>query len=334
MKSFLKRLSIFILIPFVTMLAGYLYFDPFKVVYKYEDYGNSNVVLCRDYVSSQYYLDHKEECHYDSFIFGSSRTIGFKASAWKKYLDKKASVYTFDASAESIYGIHSKLKYIDRHNVKIKNVLIILCRDWMAVDKSIDYGHIFQKHPEFCEKNWVVFHGAMFKAYLDIKFLFAFYKFQFSGVYTPSMKNYLTNEPFLIASKTNEIIPLAVNPKYRNNMKQFVIDNDSIFYDRVGCKMDSIDRLNENNIVMLKEIKQILEKRKVNYKIVASPLYDQIRFSKKDKSVLNALFSTNFYDYTGKNKYTNNKENYYEASHFRPNVGVSIFKEIYHNNPK
>ena len=329
MKSFLKRLSIFILIPFLIVLVGYLYFDPYKVIYEYDDYGKSCVVLNRDYVSTTKYLKNKDKYHFDSFIFGSSRTIAFKAKTWKEYLGNEASPFVFDGAGESIYGIHGKLKYLDKQNVTINNVLIVLCRDWMAIDRGLYSGHIFKKHPATSDETWLNFHFTMFSAYLNTKFLLAYYDFTFTGVFRPSMKTVLTQDQLTIDPISNDITVPLIDAKIAENPKQHILNNAALFYDRKGEKLDSIDRLDPENIQMLKEIKQILEKRNVNYKIVASPSYDQIKFSTNDENILQDLFGNHFYDYTGKNKFTDNKENYYETSHYRPTIGKLMLDEMY-----
>jgi hypothetical protein len=329
MKSFLLRLSLFVIIPFTVLLTGYICFDPFKVIYDYDDYSKTFVILNRDYVSTTQYLKNKEKYHYDSYILGSSRTIAYKAATWRKYLGKDAAPFTFDAAAESIYGIHGKLKYMDAHNAKIDNALIVLCRDWMSASRGTYSGHLFKKHPEVSGRTWINFHFTMFKAYMDSKFLLAYYNYKFTGEFKPWMAYIITRDKFFLDPVTNEMDVPLVDKKINDNPRQHVIDHDSIFYERKGEKLDSIDRLDDDAVRMLTEMKQILEKHKTKYKIVASPLYDQVKFSKHDKDVLVKLFGPNFYDYTGKNKFTDNKENYYETSHFRPNVGAAILKEIY-----
>jgi hypothetical protein len=97
----------------------------------------------------------------------------------------------------------------------------------------------------------------------------------------------------------------------------------------MGEKTDSIQRINKKQIFMLKEVKHILEKNNTNYKVVLSPLYEQIKFNNSDLLLLENEFGNNLYDFSGKNSFTDVKTNYYETSHFRPNVGDSILKIIY-----
>lgn len=334
MKSFLKRLSIFGLLPFTILMAGYIQFDPFKVIYEYDDYSKTEVILNRDFVSTTQYLKNKDKYHYNSFIFGSSRTIGYKVNTWKKYLDKDAVPFVFDGAAESIYGINTKLKYLDKQDVKLDNVLIVMCRDWSFANKKDISGHLFKKHPLISGRTKANFHFTMFKAYLNTNFLLAYYYNKFTGDFKDWMSFIINQEKFRLNPITNEMNVYEVDQRIAKNPKQHVINNASEFYERKGEKVDSVDRIDYDFEVMLIEIKHILEKRKTNYKIVAGPLYDQVKFSPHDKAILVKLFGQNFYDYTGKNKFTDNKENYYETSHYRPTVGEVVLKEIYQDDKK
>ncbi len=117
------------LIPLILFILFYTYYDPFKVLRDYKNYSSSEVVLNRDYVSTTMFLKNHKKNNYNSFIFGSSRTLAFRTKVWSKYLTKKDKIFVFDASSESIYGIYTKLKYLDSKKIKITNAIIVICRD-------------------------------------------------------------------------------------------------------------------------------------------------------------------------------------------------------------
>jgi hypothetical protein len=102
-----------------------------------------------------------------------------------------------------------------------------------------------------------------------------------------------------------------------------------MFYERQAEKTDSVARIKEEHLFMLKEIKRILVKNKTNYKVIISPLYEQTKLNKHDINILTSIFGLNLYDYSGKNNFTENKLNYYETSHYIPSVGDSILQMIY-----
>ena len=88
--------------------------------------------------------------------------------------------------------------------------------------------------------------------------------------------------------------------------------------------------LHAEHIELLSQIHELFVDGNTNYKIVVSPLYDQIKLNPTDKSILDSIFGAeNVYDYSGINKYTQDSLNYYESSHYRPRVASQIMNEIY-----
>ena len=67
------RLALFGL-PLVVSAAPYFVFDPFKVLYRYDSYyrPDDRVMLNRDFVSTEIFLQTNPARHYESFVFGSS----------------------------------------------------------------------------------------------------------------------------------------------------------------------------------------------------------------------------------------------------------------------
>lgn len=332
MKQFITKLAYFSLIgiiPILSLFSSYLYFDPFKVLRHYDDYSYPYVIPNRDYISTDMFINNHKKNNYNSFIFGSSRTLAFRPKSWSKFLSVKDNPFMFDASGESIYGIYTKLKYLDSTNVEIKNALIILCRDCSFSQAENHKGHLFVKHPATSGEDNISFQFDFFKAYLSPKFLFNFYSFKILGNYKPFMSGYIENRKITFDTLTNEINIIDQETEIVQNPTEYYAKRKELFYVRISEKTDSIQRINKKQLFMLKEVKRILEKNNTNYKVVLSPLYEQIKFNNSDLLLLENEFGNNLYDFSGKNSFTDNKTNYYETSHFRPNVGDSILKIIY-----
>ncbi|WEK21206.1 MAG: hypothetical protein P0Y49_08635 [Candidatus Pedobacter colombiensis] len=332
MEKFIKQLFAFILftsIPFLIVFCGYLYFDPFKVINTYNDYSYPFVIPNRDYVSTEMFIKNYKKYHYNSFIFGSSRTIGYKPSSWKEYLSKDDVPFLFDASKESIYGIYTKLRYLDSVHVNIDNALIIICRDATFIETGNSSGHLYIKHPVVTRESRFDFQNEFFKAYVNPKFIFDFYFYKLTGTYRPFMAGVIENKRIKYDTISNQLIFLDREIEINNNPKHYYLDKKDVFYTRSGEKTDSVNRIKNVHTLMLNEIAMILKKHKTNYKIILSPLYEQIKFSPVDKRILTKIFGTNLYDFSGKNQFTESKTNYYENSHYRPIVGDSILKLIY-----
>ncbi len=332
MQQFLKRVRLFSLVGIVLLLpilVSYVYFDPFKVIKNYTDYSYSYIATNRDVISTTMFIRNYPKYHYNSFILGSSRTMGFKPKTWQKYLTNKDTTFMFDASGETIFGIYTKLKYLDEMEIKINNVLIILCRTSTFLENKT--MHLFVKHPAVSKESHLFFQMQFFKAYLNPKFLFYLYTYKISKTYTPAMEGYIENRKITYDTLTNEISIIDQEAEITNFPAEYYAKRKDIFYARTKEKIDPVPRINKEYLWMLKEIKEILRKNKTSFKVVLSPLYEQIKFNPTDLKLLKEVFGDNLYDFTGKNAFTDNQTNYYETNHFRPIVGDSIFKVIYKN---
>lgn len=331
MKNFLKRLLFFVLTPLLFWVISYIVLDPFKVLYHYNNYNESFVVLNREFVSAETYKKNKVKYNYNSFIFGSSRTLAFKADNWKKYLKNNDSPYVFDAAGEALYGIHDKLKYLDKQNASIDNVIIILCRDWSFIPRNSHQGHIFIKHPEISGTSYKDYHLTFAKSFFNSKFSLAYFNYLITKKYQPWMIYSIANQRLSINPTTNQLSLYDLDYKINSNAKKYYKEKAHFFFKRNGQTTDTINRIDNQQLQMLLEVKRILIKHKANFKIISGPLYDQIQYSKQDGQILKNIFGNQYYDYTGSNKFTNNIYNYYENSHYRPHVGNQIFEEIYNS---
>lgn len=332
MKQFLVNIIRFVaigMIPFFVLILGYYIYDPFKVIYTYRDYSYAYVIPNRDYISTEAFINQQHQYHYNSFIFGSSRTLAFRPSSWKKYLSPDDSPFVFDASAESIYGIYKKIKYLDSINTSIKNAIILLCRDYTFVYSKNYDKHLYIKHPATSGESNLFFHYLFLNAYFSSGFLFSFYNYTFTKKYQPYMERYIENRKIAYDTITNELNIQDQEDEIASNPSEYYHNKKEMFYERPKETTNDFVAINAEQLRMLREIEQIFRKDGTNYKVVISPLYEQIKFIPSDLAALSAIFGQNLYDFSGKNALTDVQTNYYETSHYRPSVGDSIFKIIY-----
>ena len=335
MKHFITHLIRFLLIatsPLLILILLYFYYDPFKVTKYYKDYSYSFVVPNRDYISTTMFINNYDKYQYNSFVFGSSRTLAFKPASWQKYLTKNDHPFMFDASGETIYGIYKKLKFLELSNIHVKNALIIICRD-MSFKSADNYtDHLTIKHPIISGEGQFNFHMAFLKAYLTPRFLLDFFCFKIIGSYKPFMSGFIEGRKITMDTITNEINIIDQETEISLNTILYYTKRQELFYTRKGEKIDSTPNINKKFLFMLKEIKRILEKNNTNYKVILSPLYEQIKFNEDDLLILKKEFGNNLFDFSGKNSFTENKINYYEPSHFRPIIGDSILVKVYNEH--
>jgi hypothetical protein len=338
MRKFFTRLFIAAipgLVLSILLLASYLYYDPFSIIYHYRDYSYPFVVGNRDHISTEMFLRNYPKYHYNSFIFGSSRTLAFKPESWKRYLPSGASPYMFDASGESIYGIVIKLRYLASRHVHLDNVLLIFDRDVTFSKTTNAVGHLSVSHPLLTGQNRFAYQMIFFKAYLSMPFPQYFLDYAWSRKYKPYMKGYIEHRKMKFDTITNEQQILDQEYEITNNPKSYYESRKELFYKRPATECtDSVQRIGETALKMLEEIRDILNKNNSNYRIVLSPLYEQIKFNQDDLAILQKLFPGHVYDFSGENSFTDKVTNYYEISHFRPSVGDSILRVIYKDQGK
>ena len=88
--------------------------------------------------------------------------------------------------------------------------------------------------------------------------------------------------------------------------------------------------LKDKQVEMLHDIRSIFLKKKTQYKIVISPLFDQKKINRKDLKILQNVFGERtIHDFSGSNELTRNIRNYRDSGHYRPHVARHIMKSVY-----
>ena len=330
MRKFILKLFL-VSLPITILISLFLFLDPFRIIRKYDDYSNNQFVIPnRDFVSSEVFMKNKNKYNYNSFIFGSSRTIAYKTKSWKYFLPTSASPFVFDASGESIFGIYTKITYLDKIGTNINNCLLIICTDHTFSTESDSNGHLSIKHPKIANTSWFNFYIVFMKDFLDFNFLKNYFQFLYTRKYVPSMNGYIEFRKIKYDTITNDLWIIDQENEIKENPINYYKKRKDIFYDRNTIVSPAKLQISKNKIAMLNEINAIFIKHHTNYKIIISPLYNQIELNKSDLLTLQNIFGKNsVFNFSGKNKFTSKKENYYEASHYRPIVGDSIMSIVY-----
>ena len=318
--------------PLLLVIGSYFIYDPFRVLYHYDNlYKDFLVNINRDYASSQLFIQNNPSNRYDSFIFGSSRTMAYHTKEWKKHFKDSIHPYVFDASSERAMGIWTKIKFLDKEQVPIKNALIIICTDQNFTYNQQADGLLFVRHPKVdSTKNFLQFQAVFFSNYLKDYF---FIRYLDHKILDKQNKQFSKNMEFIevfVDSISNDLYRTDLNLRIEEDSLQYYEQVNHFFYERNNQVQYSEDQIDERMQGMFKDIKAIFDKHKTNYKIVISPLYSQSKINNHDLDFLNRIFgSQQVHDFSGINSITNNKFNYYENSHYRPSVGKFIMDSIY-----
>ena len=181
----MKRLlikAVILLLPFLVILTVFFIVDPMRIIYTYSS-PTLPGVLINDRVFQARYLA-KNMGNYNSFILGSSRSKAFKTFNWKKYSNAD-SCFHLGVNDETLFGLCKKIEYLNREQVTIKNVLLILDHRLLSMDKNHE-AHIFREHPDVSGESAIQFYKIFFTAFLNPDFFKAYLDWTSTGVYKPS----------------------------------------------------------------------------------------------------------------------------------------------------
>ncbi|WP_366185771.1 hypothetical protein [Flavobacterium ovatum] len=305
--------------------------DFFKI-FGFQDYNKEQVVgINREMITTTTFNHFKDTEKFDSYILGSSRSQAFKCVNWLPFLDKGSKPFHFDASGEGVWGISKKLEYLDETGSKIKNVLIVIDRKGL-IGTGVRKGHLFISMPCISKLSTIEYYYVFIKVSLNPKFLVAYLDYSIFEVAREYLKSYIhTNKYKDVANYVNCDIWDGYDQEIREDSLGYYqnLKEKKIFYDRPVSTISRCD-ITDKEISQLKSIKRIFDKHKTQFKIVISPVYDQVPLEKNQLELLNNLFGSKYiYNFSGKNKMTEPISNFYEESHYRPHVANQIMKKIY-----
>ena len=337
-SRFICRVMLFCL-PLMMVAVAYVWLDPFKVVWHYDTFyprhHASGIGLNAGYVGTANFDSHRSDMHYDSFIFGNSRSVYYEVDDWLPHLPAGSVPYHFDASAETIKGIEQKVKYISGCGMRLRNALFVIDVSVLARTSPLK-GHLYSTPPQLDGYgNFIKFHADFFGVFLNPKFAFAVADYSLCGKVRNYMlqSNMLSDEDFDYDYRYNE----CRNTLYERQMADGKYFDDKRIAVFAGVQHpDSVSEpvIGAEQKELLQSIEQVLAAHGTDCRVVISPLYDQIRISPDDVAVLKSIFGAKrVFDFSGQNAYNADFHNYYEQSHYRPVVARDIMNRIYRQNP-
>ena len=330
MKKFSIKILIFCL-PIICLVTGVIYIDFFKIFGFQDYYTNQKVGLNRETVTTTTYNHYRESEKFNSFIFGSSRSQAYKCANWLPYLDERAKPFHFDASGEGVWGISKKVKYIDEVGGTINNALVVIDRYALRRTYPKD-GHMFIAMPCVSKSSSIEYYSTFLLASLNLKFLMAYIDYSIFKTHRDYMGHLIMRSKYSHYANTKNCdiwygwdkeIKMDSIAYYKKQ------NNKGIFYNRTGIGSFKVLVTPEEKEQLL-IIKNIFEKHNTNYKIIISPLYDQVSMEQEQIELLEDVFNKeNIYNFSGKNKLTEPIYNFYETSHYRPHIANEILEVVY-----
>jgi hypothetical protein len=325
--GFFLKASIFLL-PMWVLLLIFVILDPFRIFWHYENYyKDRDVEISRDFVSTRMYLQNRKKYGYDSFILGNSRSLAFLCADWKSYLSADSSPFHFDANGETVNGILSKVRLISAQG-PLRQVLMVMDSGSFITDETFLRDGV--SFPVLSDGSPRGFYPVFLKAFFSEMFFVKYLDYKIFKKYRPYMKTAIDPRQWGYIPETNDRLFVGQEEAIRRDPQSYYESQREAFDDqekRAGA-MDPqrIDRRQEE---MLWEIRRIFDEKQTQYKIVISPLWNKLYMHSDDRHLLETIFGQeNVFNYSGPNRFTVERNNYYEISHYRPPVARAILKDM------
>jgi hypothetical protein len=266
---------------------------------------------------------------YNSFILGNSCTQAYKCKEWQKYLGNGARAIRFFDNSETIGGICDKLQALDRDNAEIKNILIVA--DWDSFNAQEPTGCMHAIPPDISPKiNPLTYQLKFMQKFMMPNFFFPYLVHKWNKKYLFS--DMIHNYGRIRVNITND----AINPNDRMIAKEgnyyWIERNRSFPKRKLQVTATTINHEVESK---LKIIRAICQRHHTRVDIVISPDYRLKKINGQDIKILQIYFGKNaVHDFSGYNKFTCDKHNYYDRGHYRPPIGNKIMDIIYKHPTK
>lgn len=329
MKRFLIIILLVITIPLLMLVGIYVWTDPFRCIHPFDI--NDVDATNREYLSTELFLRNNPMCHYNSFIFSSSRGGGMNTYQWKQYLPEGAQPFLFQAWSESLTGIEMKLEYLSEINVPIDNALLLF-------DIPGTFNPVQLPHEALSMKHYMFTGGSRYSynAWQYANFI------QKPSLWISSVKDRLRNKRVAYESD------LATNDWERDNQYNYteLPPQDSLKKCSDMTRRTFLAKIEHSNKeVVISEplidarfesqlwhIKSILDSNHTDYHIIITPApcYANPSVNPTDLAMLQEIFGMErVHNYSGKNEMTEDYNNFSDPGHFSLRVGFMIIEDIY-----
>ena len=303
MVRFLKKCLIFLSLLSLIFLPLGVGLDPYNI-FHWNHIRNNGVEPNKSYVKMMNILKNPDK--FDSFLFGSSRAGFFDVS---KMDDGN---YYCMAYSEGIPAEHlQNLKDLVKRGIKIKNVTMGVDDISYFVDPAFHKDQLYRK------------------------------QFPWSGTNTDKADFYLSYLDLITLSQSIEVIMKHKNtdPHYGERLLATGTENLSIatdfHYEKTDATWSDYYYPREESLDEIREIVDFCRENDINLRIFTNPLngytYAKDIANGYIKYLKELAKVTPYWNFSGFNNVTLDMTNYYETSHFSPEVADEIIERIYHN---
>lgn len=306
-KMFCTTLTMIIFLLLGSISINYI-LNPYGVFKKYRNYEISTPVNER-YLKTSYMLDNPQK--YDSFIFGSSRVGTLEGENLKKI----GNFYNMTFSGAMPKEILEILQLFIENKMEIKNIIL-------GID-DFDFYTDPKTHEEILYK-------ISYKKLKENKYNF--------------LKYYLLKNPFnkinytYLFEREKVYCDILDTGKWKKEYADIQIENDIDTHknklSNIKISRSSINRI-DKTIEEINQIIKICKDNNINLTVIYLPLYKNTYIANKDlidESRRELQKITSYWDMVDIRDFTDNEYYWYEESHYRPNLGRRMLKQIFKEN--
>jgi len=326
MKRLLLHIGIFITIPLILIVAIYLWTDPFRCLHAFDIH--DTVETNREYLSTELFLRNQPTNQYNSFVFCSSRGMGFNTYTWKMYLPEDARPFLFQAWAETVTGIELKVDYLVKQNIPIDNALVLLDIPSSFDKKQFPTIAISRKHYMFTGESKYMYNAGQCFNFMQKPFTIATkIKNTLRGIKYEYAFDTITNDCFPNSKDNYATLP-AQDSVSETTRRVF------FWQEEHG---DTIQEQSEPLIThklqkQLEHIHEVFVNKGTDYYVIITPgyCYSFPSINEQDLVLLKNIFGDDrVFDYSRKNAINSDYNNYIDHTHFGLRVGYLIMQDIY-----
>lgn len=338
MKGFKRLIIRFVLavgIPALLLVGIYVWIDPFKAVWDYDDYfsgdaaGEVRAGINKGMISFANFNKHNPSRRFDSFILGSSVSITYRVGEWKKYLPEDSRPFHFDSSAESIHSMLLKLRHIESCGNDIRNALLVISvKEFELYDRlKPPYVNPWQIDPDV---SFVDYHWMYITSFYNREFLRSYAAARLFGRETDvSYIKAIDNERIRVIPEINEEISWQYDIDITADPKLYASEHYEVLDQHAPEEYPSY--ATAEAMADLREIADILRRHATDYKVVIGPRRNKSYTNHADVDSLRSVFGPErVFDYTKEMAHVaDNDTAYYDEIHYRQWVAADILKRIY-----
>ncbi len=313
MKKLICKLLLFI-IPVLIYVGVSIFLDPYNVFHT-DNIRITYMTPDQNFIKTKYILEHKEK--FNAFLFGSSRVANLPLDGLPKTSDdgSKLSWYNMTYAMGGVEENYNTLQTLINGGVDVHEIIIMI--DEIAMWKSAGYD----------EDNLIYIPYQAYEA-SPLKFYYSYIKQKPNFKLLPQVLDNYLGKNTCVQGKEN-FYSYGVDAR---NMDLTYGQGQAPEY---GSERSLEYSEGSHAIEYLGKLVELCEEKNIKLYVVTTPIYEETYREGVQNGYLDFLKDaaevTDFYLFSGINTYTISGNYYFDASHFRPYVGLQMEKIIFGN---